>query len=118
MKFEFAFLAFALLSSLGLLGALFWGNLFKKMLCLSVFSNSIIIFYLLLGYYTHSTSPIKHEVLYSFEGITNPLPSVLMLTAIVVGISIQALGFALIIRIKKEQGTLEEDELLEKIQLD
>ena len=118
MKFEFAFFAFALLCSIGLFGALFWGNLLKKMLCLSIFSNAIIIFYLILGYYVNSLPPIQHKVLEFVEGITNPLPSVLMLTAIVVGISIQALGFALIIRIKREYGTLEEDELIQKIHLD
>jgi multicomponent Na+:H+ antiporter subunit C len=118
MKFEFAFLVFSMIFSFGLFGALFWGNLFKKMLCISVFSNSIIIFYLIFGYYLDSKAPILHNVINSVEGITNPLPSVLMLTAIVVGVSIQALGFALIIRVKKEQGTLEEDELLAKIELD
>lgn len=118
MPFEFPFFVFAFLFSAGLCGALFWNNLLKKMLCLSIFSNSIILLYLTLGYYLNSTTPIVHSAVQTLEGITNPLPSVLMLTAIVVGISVQALGFALIIRIKKDYGTLEEGELISKIHLD
>jgi multicomponent Na+:H+ antiporter subunit C len=49
------------------------------------------------------------------EGITNPLPSVLMLTAIVVGLAVQALGFALLIKVKKDYGTLEEDEIIRQM---
>ncbi len=113
MTIEFAFLAFALLFSVGLCGALFWGNLLKKILCVSVFSNSVIIFYLLLGYYNDSTFPIAHNIVSTVYGFTNPLPSVLMLTAIVVGLSVQAIGFSLVIRIYREFGTLEEDELKE-----
>jgi multicomponent Na+:H+ antiporter subunit C len=118
MPFQFAFFTFAFLLSIGLCGALFWGNLFKKMVCLSIFSSSIVIFYLLLGFYKSSNFPIFHGLIENTTGFTNPLPSVLMLTAIVVGISIQALGFALIIRIKKDFGTLEESKIIEKIRLD
>jgi multicomponent Na+:H+ antiporter subunit C len=118
MSFQFAFFIFAFLFSASLCGALFWENLFKKMVCLSVFSSSVIIFYLLLGYYTNSSFPIFHDIIETTAGFTNPLPSVLMLTAIVVGISVQALGFALIIRIKKDFGTLEERKIIEKIRLD
>jgi multicomponent Na+:H+ antiporter subunit C len=48
------------------------------------------------------------DVVYS-----NPLPSVLMLTAIVVGIATTALALALIVRIREDYGTIEEDEILE-----
>lgn len=48
------------------------------------------------------------ELVYS-----NPLPSVLMLTAIVVGIATTALALALIVRIREDYGTIEEDEILE-----
>ncbi len=44
---------------------------------------------------------------------TNPLPSVLMLTAIVVGVATTALALALTVRIREEYGTIEEDEILE-----
>ena len=51
--------------------------------------------------------PATGEILYS-----NPLPSVLMLTAIVVGIATTALALALIVRIREDYGTIEEDEIL------
>lgn len=55
----------------------------------------------------HAGSEVAHEIVYS-----NPLPSVLMLTAIVVGIATTALALALIVRIREEYGTIEEDEIL------
>lgn len=109
--FEFAFIGFAFLFSIGLCGAILWDNIFKKLISVSVFSNSIILFYLLLGFYDKSKSPIFHEVILNVKEFTNPLPSVLMLTAIVVGISVQAIGFALVIRVKKDYGTLNEREI-------
>ena len=112
MSFQFVFFTFAFLFSAGLCSALMWGNLFKKVLCLAIFSNSIIMFYLILGYYKDSTFPIIHGIPPEGAIYTNPLPSVLMLTAIVVGISIQSIAFALIVRIKKDYGTLEESEIL------
>lgn len=118
MDFNFAVLGFAILFSLGICGAILWGNLFKKMMCLSVFSNSIIIFYLIMGYFYASAPPITHSIPTDLTSITNPLPSVLMLTAIVVGISIQALAFSLLVRIKKDYGSLEESEIMQKINLD
>ena len=48
------------------------------------------------------------EIIYS-----NPIPSVLMLTAIVVGIATTALALALVVRIREDYGTIEEDEILE-----
>ena len=112
MSFQFAFFTFAFLFSAGLCGALMWGNLFKKVVCLSIFSNSIIIFYLMLGFYKDSTFPIAHGIIENVKDYTNPLPSVLMLTAIVVGVSVQAIAFSLIIRVKKDFGSLEEEEIL------
>jgi multicomponent Na+:H+ antiporter subunit C len=118
MSFNFALGGFAVLFSIGLCGAILWGNLLKKMVCLSIFSNSIIIFYLLLAYLYGSIPPITHDTPSNLMAFANPLPSVLMLTAIVVGISVQALAFSLVIRIKKDYGTLEEDEIIKKVRLD
>lgn len=56
----------------------------------------------------HDAAHAAGEIIY-----TNPLPSVLMLTAIVVGIATTALALALIVRIREEYGTIEEDEILE-----
>lgn len=115
MNFEFAFLAPCILFSAGLCGTLFWHDLFKKVICLGIFTSSIIIFYLIFGYYKFAGMPIFHGEILDVNQFVNPLPSVLMLTAIVVGISIQAIAFSLVIRIKKDYGTLNENEILDKL---
>ena len=83
-------------------------NLIKKMAGLSIFQTGVILFYVSLGKVDGGTAPIIAE---GFTVYANPLPQVLMLTAIVVGVATTALGFALIVRIKESYGTIEEDEL-------
>lgn len=92
------------------------GNLIKKMIGLNVFQTSVFMLYISMGKITGGTAPIlmdAHggggeggEVLYS-----NPVPHVLILTAIVVGIATSSVGLALIVRIKETYGTVEEDEI-------
>ncbi len=87
------------------------GNLVKKVVGLNIFQTSVLLLYLSMGKVTGGTAPIvfdtKSPVTYS-----NPLPSVLMLTAIVVGVATTALALALIVRIREAYGTVEEDEIL------
>jgi multicomponent Na+:H+ antiporter subunit C len=97
------------LMMLGLYTMISRGNLVKKLVGLNVFQVSVIIMYVSLGKIVGGTAPILiegEEVLYS-----NPIPSVLMLTAIVVGVSTLAVGLALVVRIKEAYGTIEEDEI-------
>ena len=84
------------------------GNLVKKIVGLSLFQASVFILYISLGKIAGGTAPILREgtSLYS-----NPLPHVLILTAIVVGVSTTALGLALVVRIKEAYDTVEEDEI-------
>ncbi len=84
------------------------GNLLKKIIGLNIFQTSVFIFYISMGKITGGTAPIliEGEAVYS-----NPLPHVLILTAIVVGVATTALGLALIVRIKEAYGTVEEDEI-------
>jgi len=91
------------------------GNYIKKIVGLNVFQVSVFMFYISVGKIEGGTAPIfpidmniDPQVLYS-----NPLPHVLILTAIVVGIATTSLGLALIVRIREEYGTIEEDEILE-----
>ena len=83
-------------------------NLIKKMVGLSVFQTAVFLLYISMGKVFGGTAPIV-----ATEGATysNPLPHVLMLTAIVVGIATTALGLALIVRIREAYGTIEEDEI-------
>jgi multicomponent Na+:H+ antiporter subunit C len=83
-------------------------NLIKKLAGLSVFQTGVILLYISMGKVTGGTAPIVAE---GFTIYSNPLPQVLMLTAIVVGVATTALGFALVVRIEEAYGTIEEDEL-------
>lgn len=90
-------------------------NLVKKLIGLSLFQISVFLFYISMGKISGGTAPIVVEVL---EGApepvySNPLPHVLILTAIVVGVATTALGLSLVVRIKETFGTIDEDEILE-----
>jgi multicomponent Na+:H+ antiporter subunit C len=84
------------------------GNLIKKIIGLNIFQVSVIMFYISMGKVTGGTAPIVAE---GFDLYSNPMPHVLMLTAIVVGVATTALGLALVVRIKEAYGTIEEDEI-------
>ena len=84
------------------------GNLLKKVIGLSIFQVSVIMFYVSMGKVRGGTAPIIAE---GFEVYSNPLPHVLMLTAIVVGVATAAVALALIVRIQEAYGTIEEDEI-------
>ena len=84
------------------------GNLVKKMVGLTLFQTSVFIFYITMGKVEGGTAPILAAPGTSYS---NPLPHVLILTAIVVGIATTAVGMALIIRIKEAYGTIEDDEI-------
>jgi multicomponent Na+:H+ antiporter subunit C len=85
-------------------------NLVKKILGLNIFQTSVFIFYISMGKIIHGTAPILVE---GGDGIvySNPLPHVLILTAIVVGVSTTAVALALVVRIKEAYGTIEGDEI-------
>ena len=83
-------------------------NLIKKLAGLAMFQTAVILFYVSMGKVTGGTVPIIDA---KYTIYSNPLPQVLMLTAIVVGVATTALGFALVIRIKEAYNTVEEDEI-------
>jgi multicomponent Na+:H+ antiporter subunit C len=83
-------------------------NLVKKIIGLNIFQVSVIMFYVAMGKVRGGTAPIEAE---GFEVYSNPIPHVLMLTAIVVGVATTALALALVVRINEAYGTIEEDEL-------
>jgi len=84
-------------------------NLVKKLIGLAIFQTSVLLIYISAGYVDNARFPILKE---GTEQYINPLPHVLMLTAIVVGIATLAVGLALAVRIKEEYGTCEEDEII------
>jgi multicomponent Na+:H+ antiporter subunit C len=84
------------------------GHLIKKIVGLNIFQTSVFIFYISVGKVEGGTAPIWQEGIVLFS---NPLPHVLILTAIVVGIATTALGLALTIRLHEAYGTIDEDEI-------
>lgn len=85
-------------------------NLVKKIVGLNLFQTAVFMLYISMGKVAGGTAPI--ETANPDEIYSSPLPHVLILTAIVVGIATTALGLALIVRIREEYGTIEEDEIL------
>ncbi len=90
-------------------------NLIKKVIGLNIFQSSVFLFFISIGKIDGGAAPIVHhgsevpiDIIYS-----NPLPHVLILTAIVVGVSTTALALSLIVRIYNEYKVIEDDEILE-----
>lgn len=105
---------FVVLMMTGLYVVVARGNLLKKIVGLNLFQAAVFMLYISMGKAAGGTAPIltgNPDELYS-----NPLPHVLILTAIVVGIATTALGLALIVRINEAYGTIEEDEILDQDQ--
>lgn len=90
-------------------------HLTKKIIGLNIFQTSVFMLYISMGKVSDGTAPIVVEGVNSYS---NPLPHVLILTAIVVGIATTSVGLALIIRIKEAYGTVQENEILEQDHID
>ena len=101
---------FAILLMIGFYAVIAKLNLIKKLIGLSLFQAAVFLLYITMGNVEGASAPI-----YGFgaETFSNPLPQVLILTAIVVGISTTSLGLGLVVRIKEEYGSIEEDEIQE-----
>jgi multicomponent Na+:H+ antiporter subunit C len=82
------------------------GNLVKKIIGLNIFQTSVFLLYISMGKVSGGTAPILAD---GFELYSNPLPSVLILTAIVVGVATMSVALALVVRIREAYGTVEEE---------
>lgn len=103
------FLVIALMM-IGFYAVIARGNMVKKMVGLTIFQTSVFMLYISMGKISEGTAPIltgEADTVYS-----NPLPHVLILTAIVVGVATTAVGYALIIRIQESFGTIEDDDII------
>lgn len=87
------------------------GNMVKKLVGLSIFQASVYLLYITPAKIVGGTAPILDP---AYTVYSNPLPHVLILTAIVVGVATLALGLALVVRINEAFGTIEEDEIFEQ----
>ena len=84
------------------------GNLVKKLVGLSLFQTSVFILYISMGKVADGSAPI---IVDGVTAYSNPLPHVLILTAIVVGVATTAVGLALVVRIREAYGSVEEDDI-------
>ena len=91
------------------------GNLIKKLVGLGIFQTAVYLLYIAPGKLIGGTAPILSE---QFTVYSNPLPHVLILTAIVVGVATLALGLALVVRIREAYGTIEEDDIVSQDMVD
>jgi multicomponent Na+:H+ antiporter subunit C len=91
------------------------GNLLKKLLGLGVLQSSVYLLYIAPAKLIGGTAPIIAE---GYAVYSNPLPHVLILTAIVVGVATLALGLAIVVRIREAYGSIEEDEILARDRAD
>ncbi len=103
---------FAVLLMTGFYAVIAKRNLVKKLIGLSIFQSAVFLLYITMGKVEGGTAPIYQNGA-DDQLFSNPLPEVLILTAIVVGISTMALGLAIVVRIKEEYNSIEEDEIMD-----
>lgn len=113
---------YIMLMMVGLYAMIAKNNLAKKLVGMNIFQTAIILFYVSIGSKRGATIPIiekantyEHAVIRAADYI-NPLPHVLMLTAIVVAVSTFGVALALILRVYQQYKTLEEDEIRKQIE--
>jgi len=103
---------FAVLLMIGFYAVIANTNLIKKLIGLSIFQAAVFLLYITMGKISGGTAPILPKGV-SDAVYSNPLPQVLILTAIVVGISTTALGLGVVVRIKEEYGSIDERDIQE-----
>ena len=128
---HFNYVAVVVMMMIGLFIVFASGNLIKRMIGLAVFQTSTGLFYISLGKVSGGTAPImvdaqsadgqalaaalnpQYVAQYGVDGVvySNPLPQVLILTAIVVGVATLAVGLAIAVRIREAYGTIESEEI-------
>ena len=108
---------YIILMMIGLFGMITQKNLIKKIIGMNIFQTAIILFYISIAAKKNATIPIishaqdsAHAAI-NAAGIINPLPHVLMLTAIVVAVSTSAVALALVVRIYEAYGSIHEDDI-------
>lgn len=97
-----------ILMMIGLYAVIARGNLVKKVVGLNIFQTSVFILFISLGKISGASTPVWRD---GVELYSNPLPHVLILTAIVVGVATTAVALALAVRIREAYGSLDDDEL-------
>ncbi|MCR9127930.1 MAG: cation:proton antiporter subunit C [Alphaproteobacteria bacterium] len=116
---RFTYAVIIILMMVGLYALIATGNLVKRMVGLTIFQTSVFLLYISMGKVFGGAPPIlpyyeiKNDSLDPTALYSNPLPHVLILTAIVVGVATLAMGLALVVRIREAYGTIEDDDIAE-----
>ena len=108
----FNYWVFAIVLTVGLYTVIAKVNLIKKLIGLTIFQSAVFLMYITMDKVEGGTAPIIQKGVEN-QVFSNPLPQVLILTAIVVGVSTLDLGLAILVRINECYGTIEEDEILD-----
>ncbi|WP_340099118.1 cation:proton antiporter subunit C [Salinibaculum salinum] len=106
---QYTYLLFALLLAIGLYMMVANSNLVKMIIGLNLFQTAIFLFFISTAYVAGGSTPVIPEEAAAYDPFVSPLPQVIVLTAIVVGIALTAVALALVVRIYSEYGTLDED---------
>jgi multicomponent Na+:H+ antiporter subunit C len=106
---QYTYLLFALLLAIGLYMMVANSNFVKMIIGLNLFQTAIFLFFISTAYVAGGSTPIIPEEAAAYDPFVSPLPQVIVLTAIVVGIALTAVALALVVRIYSEYGTLDED---------
>ncbi len=115
---RFPYWATAALIVIGLYGMISKRSLVKKLIGMNILQSAIILFFIAGSLREGASIPILFEAgdgAALAEDFVNPLPHVLMLTAIVVGVAITGVALAFLVRLREEFGTLDEESLLEQV---
>lgn len=110
---QYAYVVFAIVLAIGLYMVVANENLVKKVIGLNLFQTAIFLFFVSSAYVAGGRAPSIPSYAAETERFVSPLPQVIVLTAIVVGVSLTAVALALIVRIYDEYGTLHEDVIRE-----
>lgn len=112
---KYNYWVFIILMMIGFYGIIAKDNLIKKIIGLNIFQTAIFLFFISLGAVKGGTVPIvDEEIIRKGYIYANPLPQVLILTAIVVSVATTAVALSLVVRIYHEHGTIEESEIIAK----
>ena len=105
---RYAYATFAVLFATGLYMMVASPNLVKKIIGLNLFQSAVFLFFISMAYVAGARIPVIPSEGGEMGEYVSPLPHVIVLTAIVVGVSLTAVALALIVRIYAEYGTLDE----------
>ena len=110
-SFAPAYIIYAMIIIVGFVGIIISDNLIKKIMSLNIVQTGILFFYISICYKNGIYPPLIKNSHTTIAQYINPVPQVLMLTAIVVGLSVTAISLALIIKISKLYKTIYQSQI-------